>query len=694
MNALKDTDIHLHTHLNDLNTISYFDNDQNQEITFSLTPKRKEALSQLGLFTVYDVIHHFPRRYQFNIETPLQEGEVYILGQVHSIVKTSFIKSKMSRSTFDILYQDAIVKVVFFNQYFLKKQIEASNQLYIKGKYDSKTNTIVLTSLHIPEENQTNRIDIKYPLRRLLTSSVFAQLVTACLYHTHQAIHDFIPEEYQSKYQLLPLLKSIYFLHFPKSQQQLDQALRSFKYQEFFTYFIHEALEKKALENETGYQKNIDSNDIPTFVSTLQYELTDQQKKVLNEIYLDLKGESPMNRLLLADVGSGKTLVALVSAYMVFMSGYQSAFIAPTTILATQHYYEAVKVFKEVELRVELLTGATHPKEREVILEDLRKGKIDLLIGTHAIFQKDVTYKNLGFIIIDEQQRFGVKQRKTLKEKGQYVDSLMLSATPIPRTLAQSLYSSLSISTIDKPLPFKKPIQSLYLQSKSLKPYLPQMIELLEKGQQVYIVTPLVEEGEDNENANAVAIYENMKAYFKDKYQVGLLYGGMKPVEKDQVMLDFVEGKYNILVSTSVIEVGVSVANANCMIIYDAERFGLSQLHQLRGRVGRGQEQGYCVFLSQSQEQSAIEKLNYIASTNNGFDIAQYDLETRGPGDLLGTSQSGLPTFSIGDMFKDKKIFDIAQQDANNFVFNNNHFETWYNKHKHYLDNLEFFKEV
>ena len=693
MIVLNEEQLHLSSKLDQIKSLTYFDKELNKEVKVSLTDKRKEALSNLGLLSVSDVIFHFPRRYEFNEVTPLQDGEVLIQGKVNSIVKVSFIKSKMSRSNFELLYQNQIVKVVFFNQYFLKKQIEASQNIFVKGKYDSKTNTIVMSSLHIPEENQLKKVDVIYSLRKQLTSSVFSEILKGCLYNTYKQLHDFIPSEYSEKYQLLPLNQAVSLAHFPKNKEQLNKAQRSIIYDEFFKYFIHEALEKKALLNEKGYHKNIDTNDLTSFASTLHYELTDQQKKVLNEIYLDLKSEHPMNRILLADVGSGKTLVALVSVYMVFMSGYQSAFIAPTTILATQHYYEALKVFKDCELRVELLTSATHPKEREAILEDLRKGKIDLLIGTHSIFQEDVSYKNLGFIIIDEQQRFGVKQRKLLKEKGEYVDSLMLSATPIPRTLAQSLYSSLDISTIDKPLPFKKPIQSTYLQSKSLKPYLPQMIELLEKNQQVYIVTPLVEDNE-NENASAIDIYQNMSNYFKDKYKVGLLYGGMKPHDKDQVMIDFAQGNYDILVSTSVIEVGVSVPNANCMIIYDAERFGLSQLHQLRGRVGRGQEQGYCLFLSNSDDPNAIEKLNYIASTNNGFEIAQYDLESRGPGDLLGTSQSGLPSFHLGDMFKHKKIFEIAQADANNFVFNNNHFETWYNKHKHYLDNLEFFKEV
>lgn len=686
--------INLDTKLSNIKSLTYFSKIQNKEKKVLFNDKRQELFEHLHLNTVSDLLYYFPRRYKFLQATTLQNGHVFIEGQVKSIVKVNFYKPKQSRSSFDFQYQNQLIKVVIFHRHFLKAQLENSSVVSISGNYDEKTNTLTASDIYFEPIKKLEGIQTYYALPKSIKQNSFHELQQALIKNVYTQILDIIPQSYQEKYQILNSAKTILGLHFPSSEKELSLANTSMIYQEFFIYAMQTIIENNSNENATGYAKDIDKNDIPNFLQKINYELTDDQKHVLNEIYLDLKNDHPMNRLLLADVGSGKTLVALIACYMVFMSGYQCAFMAPTTILATQNYYEALKVLKEVEINVALLTGSTSNAERKVILDDLKRGKIDLLIGTHALFQKDVEYKSLGLVIFDEQQRFGVAQRQALKDKGQHVDSLMLSATPIPRTLAQNIYSSLKISTMEKALPFKKPIQSFYFKSNSIKPFMDQMLAILNKKQQVYIVTPLVEENEENDNKNALGVYKNISEYFKDQYKVALLYGGMKNEEKDEIMINFANHEYDILVATSLIEVGISVANANCMIIYDAHRFGLSQLHQLRGRVGRGKEQGYCVFLSNSDDPKAIEKLEFITKTNNGFEIAEYDLKTRGPGDILGIKQSGLPSFYVADIVKHHKVFRQAYLDANELFNQQDEFKKWYKEHQSIINNFEFYQEV
>ena len=435
--------------------------------------------------------------------------------------------------------------------------------------------------------------------------------------------------------------------------------------------------------------KEIDKNDISSLVATLHYTLTSDQRNALNDIYKDFISPITMNRLLLADVGSGKTLVAFIAAYMIYMSGYQSAFMAPTTILAMQHYQSALETFKDIEINIALLTSNTNPQERENILSDLKKGKIDLIIGTHALYQDDIIFKKLGFVIYDEQQRFGVKQRHQLKAKGDNVEQLMLSATPIPRTLAQVAYATIQVSYMKEPLPFKKPIKSYYFKSKSIKPFYDQMVSLLKKKQQIYIVTPLIEESETIDTKNVIDVYESIKKHFKDEYNIGLIHGRLDNDEKQDAMDKFATHEYDILVATSLIEVGISIDNATCIIIYDAHRFGLSQLHQLRGRVGRGKLQGYCVFLSNSSDPDTIKKMEFMASCNDGFAIAEYDLELRGPGDILGIKQSGLPSFNLANPFKDEKIYNIAYEDAFTFFKNDEEFKKWYQNNQDTINALD-----
>ncbi|MGL4382370.1 MAG: ATP-dependent DNA helicase RecG, partial [Bacilli bacterium] len=415
------------------------------------------------------------------------------------------------------------------------------------------------------------------------------------------------------------------------------------------------------------------------------YTLTNDQRQVLNEIYKDMSAHKRLNRLLLADVGSGKTLVALISCFMNYLSGYQSALMAPTSILAQQHYESAKELFKSQDLNIVLLTGSTNTIERHHYLNDLKNGRIDLIIGTHALIQDDLIFKKLGLVILDEQQRFGVNQRQALLNKGLQVDVLMLSATPIPRTLAQVYFNNVDVSYMKDNLTFKLPIKSYYFNSSSIKPYYSELIKHLENKMQVYIVTPLVVDNETSTMQNVTKIYNSIKDHFSEQYQVGIIHGQLSNDEKEKVMNEFNQAQIDILVATSLIEVGISVNNANCIIIYDAHNFGLSQLHQLRGRVGRSSTQGYCVFLSNSSNEESINKLEFITKTNDGFEIAFYDLKMRGPGDVLGLRQSGLPSFNMANLFQDEKIYQIALQEALNFIKQPS-FKQWYQLNSNYLN--------
>ncbi|MDF9866883.1 ATP-dependent DNA helicase RecG [Bacilli bacterium PM5-3] len=653
------------------------------------TTKQKDVFEKLGLYTLNDLILMYPRRYNFLLETPLIDNQkVVIEAKINSEINISFFQGRKNRIYFDVVYEGRILKVVIFNRSFMLNNLKKASIITIVGTYTEKNNTIIASEIKLSDLKSISGIYPVYSLNNLYKNGDYIKIMKNVLEKGNLEIENIISDDLVVKYQLLNRKDAINNIHFPKDKNLLLQANRTLIYEEFFLFAIHCIIEKESRLSDNSLVKDINISDLSNLVNNLKYTLTNDQRNVLNEIFVDFKSNQAMNRLLLADVGSGKTLVAFIAAYMIYMSGYQSAFMAPTTILAMQHYQSALEIFENVEINVVLLTSNTNPHEREQILADLKKGKIDLIIGTHALYQDDVEFKNLGFVIYDEQQRFGVKQRQQLKEKGKNVEQLMLSATPIPRTLAQVAYASLQVSYMKEPLPFKKPIKSYYFKSKSIKPFYDEMISLLEQHQQIYIVTPLIEESETQDTKNAIDVYESIKKHFKDKYTVDLIHGKLDNDEKQEAMDRFLLNETNILVATSLIEVGISVDNATCIVIYDAHRFGLSQLHQLRGRVGRGSLQGYCVFLSTSSEEDTIKKMEFIASTNDGFAIAEFDLETRGPGDILGVKQSGLPSFNIANPFKDEKIYNIAYQDALNLYQNKEELKKWYLKNKNTIELL------
>lgn len=659
-----------------------------------LTKKQTELMDVLQIKNLQDLFHYYPYRYNVFVPTPLIEGsKVVIGGAITSPIKSVFFQGRKNRINFEIMSDNRLIKVVIFNRYFMFNALKQAHDVAISGVYTKKTNTIVVNDIKLASMDKVAGIYPLYHLKNNYKNNDYAKLVFTLLKKYYQSLDNVLPDFLIKKYQLLQKKDAIRYIHFPTDEKILKYARRSLIYEELFLYAVNNILVKNQLTNNEDYIKDFNFTDLQVVFDQLEFKLTNDQQQVLQAISEDLHSNKLMNRLILADVGSGKTIVALLSAYLTYLSGFQTALMAPTTILATQHYQTARALFDKIEFNIALLTSSTSSEEKRAILADLSKGKIDLIIGTHALIQDDVQFKNLGLAILDEQQRFGVNQRKKLKDKGSVVESLMLSATPIPRTLAQTYYSALDVSYIYEKPSFKKPIISSYYQSKSIKPFYDKLIELLKQRNQVYIVTPLVMESENIDTKNAIAIYENIKKYFDGQYKVGLAHGKMKNDEKNKVMEDFVNHDINILVATSLIEVGVNVKNANCIVIYDAHRFGLSQLHQLRGRVGRGSRQGYCVFLSDSADEKAIAKLEFLASTNDGFEIAEYDLEHRGPGDILGLKQSGLPSFNIANLVSDKKIFDLAQIDAQDFFDQTEVFQKWYRENRDIINNKTLYSE-
>lgn len=632
------------------------------------TSRRLEILASMNITTLEDLIYQYPYRYEVIEEKyPTDEDEHLIIeATVISPVKI-FFKGKMSRMSFEV--EDKYLQhfqVSIFNRHFLRQHLKLGTTITIIGK--CVNHRITASDIKIKPLQDISGIYPVYSLKEGITQKSFRQYVKKALSLLNHEFDDFIPEKYRIQHHLIRKESALYCIHFPENKKDVQEALKYLKYEEFLKFQLTMQLMKQQRTQEMGIAKDFDVTQLQSLILSLPFALTKDQQTAIKEIVEDLKSPQMMYRFLQGDVGSGKTVVSSVALYANYLAGYQGALMAPTEILATQHYQTLSRFFENTDVRIELLTGSLSLKEKERVYQAIQSGKADIVVGTHALFQKKVVYHNLGFVITDEQHRFGVMQRKALKNKGQQVDFLIMSATPIPRTLAISMYGDMDVSTIKTMPQGRLPVKTQYIHSSSMKPILKHLKSYLTQGGQCYVICPLVEDSENLEAKSASQIAKAMQKYFQTQYNVGLLHGQMKEDEKEKVMNGFLNNTIQILVSTTVVEVGVDVKNANMMVIYNAERFGMSQLHQLRGRIGRGQEQAYCYLMSSSSSKEAIERLKYLEKSHDGFEISLYDLKLRGPGEVLGQRQSGLPTFLVADIMKDFPILSIARKDADEII--------------------------
>ena len=628
-------------------------------------PRALTLLSKIGINTVDDLVTHYPFRYEFLVRGNLVEtndgDHIIIDGKIESSPILVRFKAGLNKMNFRLVTASGVVGVSIFNRAFLKSQLTVGTTVTVIGKFDKPKN--VITASEIKMESLSNKVKIEpvYHLTSGLTNKNMALYINMALLSQSKEIHDSIPLKYQEKYNFSNKRLALNIVHNPPSKEKLKEAMIRLKYEELFEFmFKINYLKEENKKANSGIARSIDESKVDEFISHLPYELTKDQNTAVNTIIKDLESPNRMNRLLQGDVGSGKTIVSFIAMYANYLSGYQSALMAPTEILATQHFSNLKDIFKDYNLNMALLTGSTPKKEKDLIYEELKNGDIDIIVGTHALIQDDVTYHNLGLVITDEQHRFGVNQRANLQNKGQKPDTLYMSATPIPRTYALTIYGDMDVSTIKTRPKGRKKIKTVVKTNKEIKDVLEMMYEELKQGHQIYVIAPLIEESENSDLTNVNDLKEKMTLAFGSKYKIDLVHGKMASAAKELIMNEFLQNKVQILISTTVIEVGVDVPNATMMVIFNAERFGLSTLHQLRGRVGRSELQSSCILISDND----TKRLEIMENTNDGFEISEEDFKLRGHGDLFGTKQSGDMTFKIADLKADYKILLQAREDS------------------------------
>ncbi|RMC24532.1 MULTISPECIES: ATP-dependent DNA helicase RecG [unclassified Lactobacillus] len=628
--------------------------------------KTAAALGSLGIYSIYDLLFYFPFRYDELQTIPLDQimdgQKVMLKGIVATEAFISRFGSKKNRLSFKMQIDHEVIMVNFFNQPWLKDRIVIGKEIAVYGKYNAARQSLSGFKFVAAKENDSGMAPI-YSVNRNIRQKKLVELINLALNDYLSDIEDIVPQEIRQKYRLLTEQEIIIQMHHPHNSYEAELAKRSAIFREFFL-FQTELAQLSEYGNQTkGIAKQYDLVEIAKLTKELPFELSDDQKKVINEIYADIHSEKQMNRLLQGDVGSGKTIVAIYVLFAAVTAGFQAALMVPTEILATQHFKKVEELLNPLGVRVALLTGSTKALERREIYRELIDGTINVVIGTHALIQPKVIFKNLGIVIIDEQHRFGVSQRQALSNKGCVPDILTMTATPIPRTLALTVYGETTISEIHHLPAGRKQIISTWKTTGQMAQVYQLMQQQLAQGYQIYAVTPLITESEALDLKNAEELWVKLCHDFP-KQKVVLLHGQMSGAKKDEIMTDFADGQIDILVATSVIEVGVDVANANMMIIYNADRFGISQLHQLRGRIGRGNTQSYCVFLADPKTEAGKARMRAVAGTTDGFKLAKEDLKLRGEGDLFGKAQSGLPEFQVGNVINNYETLAVAHQVA------------------------------
>lgn len=640
--------------------------------------KSIEYFYKADIYNINDLLTFYPYRYQILKPTSLEEGNenetITINATITEIGRISFIKKNFNVLRFKAESYGKIINVSIFNRAYLKPNMYVGREITLTGKYNLSKNSFTASDMKLSKLESEKIIPIYHNIKGIKNTNL--EKIIGCALQEANVI-DYIPELYQQKYKLLPKKQALQMIHQPLKIEQLEAAKKRIIYEELFEFMFKINYLKLLKESEKGIKKNIPLKKIEYFIDHLPFKLTKDQRECVDIGLKELASLKKMNRLLLGDVGSGKTIVATILSYANFLAGYQTAFLAPTEILAIQHFKSIRDLFKNSDISVEIMMGSMTKREKNHIMKRMESGEIDLLIGTHAILNENMKFQNLGLIITDEQHRFGVSQREFLGKKGEKPDMLFMSATPIPRTYALTIYGDMDTSQIKQKPQGRKEIITKLVREENLKEVLLKTLEEIKAGHQIYVVAPTIEENEENDLKDVYLLKEKFDLAYHSKVPIGILHGKLKKAEKENVMNDFKLGRTKILISTTVVEVGVDVKNATVMIIFDSERFGLATLHQLRGRVGRNDLQSYCFLICKEEK----ERLKVLEESNDGFYISEKDFEFRGEGDLFGVKQSGDMTFKMANLKRDFKILVAAKKDSEEYLIS-----------KEYLKNVNYQK--
>ncbi|WP_199909922.1 ATP-dependent DNA helicase RecG [Paenibacillus sp. CAA11] len=630
---------------------------------------KEGELHAFGVFTVNDLLEYYPFRYEdyrLRSLSEVKDGDkVTVQAKVFGIPVLQRY-GKKSRLTCKMMADEWMFNATWFNRHFLKDQLTPGREITLTGKWDLKRQQMTVSESEFPDKGtvRSGTLQPVYSVGGKITQAWMRKTMNQALAQFGGMISEVLPPELVQKYKLMPRSRAIQRIHQPLDSEEGQQARRRMVYEELFLFQLKlQAYRAMNQERMDGVRHEVDNATVREFVRSLPFELTDAQKKVELEILKDMRSPYCMNRLLQGDVGSGKTVIAAIALYAAVKSGYQGAFMVPTEILAEQHVRSLTKLFEPFGITVGLLTGSVNGRKRKDLLASLQMGMIDIVVGTHALIQEDVFFRALSLVVTDEQHRFGVNQRSILRRKGFNPDVLTMTATPIPRTLAITAFGDMDVSTISERPKGRKPISTYWVKTDMMDRVLGFISREIGEGRQAYLICPLIEESDKLDVQNAIDLYVAMQQAFPH-FKVGLLHGRMSAAEKDEVMRAFYANEVQLLVSTTVVEVGVDVPNATLMVIMDADRFGLSQLHQLRGRVGRGEHASYCVLMADPKSEVGQERMKVMTETDDGFEVARRDLELRGPGDFFGTKQSGVPEFRIADMVGDYAVLEAARDDA------------------------------
>ena len=629
--------------------------------------KTCELFGKLKIYSQNDLIHYYPYKYDIlrrSDISKMEDGDKIIIdGKVEGSPTIIYLNRGLKKIIFRISNKKTILNISVFNQIYLYDELKSEKVVTVIGKYDKLKNCIVASEVRFEGLPPTPKIEAVYHTTSGLSSKNISKFISSSLENT-KYIEEILPQELINKYNLTKINAALREVHFPKDILSLKKARQRLKYEELFMYMLKiNYIKRKNSQNENAIKRNVNKDKIKNFIDKLPFKLTLDQLRSVEEIFDDMTNAKRMNRLLQGDVGSGKTIIAFIATYINYLSNYQTALMVPTEILAIQHYENALKIFGETKMNIEIITSSTPKKKKEDIYSKLENGEIDFIIGTQALIQEKIVFSKLGLVITDEQHRFGVNQRDNFKNKGVFPDVLSMSATPIPRTYALTIYGDMDVSSIKTKPEGRKEVITYFKKDKDIVEVLTLMKEELDKKHQIYVIAPSIDES-DNDKQSVIKLEENMEKAFGKICKISYIHGKMDPKEKNKVMDDFEKGKINILVSTTVIEVGVNVPNASMIVIFNANLFGLSTLHQLRGRVGRSDIQSYCVLVAQEYQ----ERLKMLESCNDGFEISEYDFQNRGEGDLFGVRQSGELGLVLADLKKDYKMLLKARDDAEYYI--------------------------